>query len=277
MEKKKIAKKKKVKPNGKSKAKKSDKYSVFDSKRHDDKKGSGEKLSREELIRRDKLKLAKRYEIMKLFDDSIKYYKQLGMDDEVARVSSKKNELYLSKAREFAKDGRYGEAAELYERLDMPDKAKEMRSKGGLKSPPPLVLDERQTGVSDDAFSSGQDLMPSSKSVRWEMPNVEMDSIGQKDSTVEVHPSTTPKAAEVQTGDQRSLEDSIVGDISHEIDWGQDDDSADNTSTTRPSGSGPERGDAGKNKTFNICPYCGEELNLPKQPKFCPYCREPFV
>jgi len=25
---------------------------------------------------------------------------------------------------------------------------------------------------------------------------------------------------------------------------------------------------------FNICPYCGEELNLPKTPKFCPYCKE---
>jgi hypothetical protein len=29
-------------------------------------------------------------------------------------------------------------------------------------------------------------------------------------------------------------------------------------------------------KAFTICPYCGEEINLPKQPKFCPYCREPF-
>ncbi len=30
------------------------------------------------------------------------------------------------------------------------------------------------------------------------------------------------------------------------------------------------------NKAFSICPYCGETLNLPKKPKFCPYCREPF-
>ena len=27
-------------------------------------------------------------------------------------------------------------------------------------------------------------------------------------------------------------------------------------------------------KTFSKCPYCGEELNLPKTPKFCPYCAE---
>ncbi|MBI4332991.1 MAG: hypothetical protein HY673_17125 [Chloroflexi bacterium] len=25
---------------------------------------------------------------------------------------------------------------------------------------------------------------------------------------------------------------------------------------------------------FDVCPYCGEELKLPKPPKFCPYCRE---
>ena len=27
-------------------------------------------------------------------------------------------------------------------------------------------------------------------------------------------------------------------------------------------------------KPFTKCPYCGEELNLPKTPKFCPYCGE---
>ncbi|MCL2141576.1 MAG: SPFH domain-containing protein [Methanimicrococcus sp.] len=27
-------------------------------------------------------------------------------------------------------------------------------------------------------------------------------------------------------------------------------------------------------KAFLVCPYCGEELNLPKTPKFCPYCSE---
>lgn len=27
-------------------------------------------------------------------------------------------------------------------------------------------------------------------------------------------------------------------------------------------------------KPFKICPYCGEELDLPKTPRFCPYCKE---
>ena len=29
-------------------------------------------------------------------------------------------------------------------------------------------------------------------------------------------------------------------------------------------------------KFFSICPYCGKELNFPKPPFFCPYCREPL-
>ena len=27
-------------------------------------------------------------------------------------------------------------------------------------------------------------------------------------------------------------------------------------------------------KPFSSCPYCGEDLNLPKTPKFCPHCGE---
>lgn len=33
----------------------------------------------------------------------------------------------------------------------------------------------------------------------------------------------------------------------------------------------------GPGKMFKICPYCGEELNLPKKPNFCPYCKESLV
>jgi membrane protease subunit (stomatin/prohibitin family) len=27
---------------------------------------------------------------------------------------------------------------------------------------------------------------------------------------------------------------------------------------------------------FVVCPYCGKDLDLPKQPRFCPYCAERF-
>jgi len=34
------------------------------------------------------------------------------------------------------------------------------------------------------------------------------------------------------------------------------------------------RSSVGKKKSFSICPYCGEDLNLSKTPNFCPYCKE---
>ena len=33
---------------------------------------------------------------------------------------------------------------------------------------------------------------------------------------------------------------------------------------------------AGGARAFSRCPYCGEELNLPKTPRFCPFCAEPL-
>jgi len=35
-----------------------------------------------------------------------------------------------------------------------------------------------------------------------------------------------------------------------------------------------DKGSGSAEKPFTKCPYCGEELNLPKTPKFCPYCGE---
>jgi len=38
----------------------------------------------------------------------------------------------------------------------------------------------------------------------------------------------------------------------------------------------PVRKPKEEDKVFTFCPYCGEEMSLPKQPKYCPFCREPF-
>ncbi|MCL2143696.1 MAG: zinc ribbon domain-containing protein, partial [Methanomassiliicoccaceae archaeon] len=42
------------------------------------------------------------------------------------------------------------------------------------------------------------------------------------------------------------------------------------TAAEQPAAASP----SGGGKAFSKCPYCGEELNLPKPPKFCPYCSE---
>ena len=39
----------------------------------------------------------------------------------------------------------------------------------------------------------------------------------------------------------------------------------------------PAPSPTGPAKVFNACPYCGEKLNLPKTPKFCPFCSEHLV
>jgi len=46
------------------------------------------------------------------------------------------------------------------------------------------------------------------------------------------------------------------------------------TSTNAPKPSETKPVSQEQKKGFNICPYCGKELNLPKTPKFCPYCKE---
>jgi hypothetical protein len=38
----------------------------------------------------------------------------------------------------------------------------------------------------------------------------------------------------------------------------------------------PVRKPKTKDAAFKVCPYCAEDIDLPKPPKFCPYCREPF-
>ena len=36
----------------------------------------------------------------------------------------------------------------------------------------------------------------------------------------------------------------------------------------------PRNADGGE--MFSVCPYCGRSLELPKPPRFCPYCAERF-
>jgi membrane protease subunit (stomatin/prohibitin family) len=44
-----------------------------------------------------------------------------------------------------------------------------------------------------------------------------------------------------------------------------------------PAPSSAEAKGEGAAAAFSICPYCGKDLNLPKTPRFCPYCKERLV
>jgi tetratricopeptide (TPR) repeat protein len=264
---------KKVKSKKKTVKGKRDPLSVFDIKRRDLKGKDGKELSREERIRQDKLKLAKRYEAIKLFDDSIKYYKQLGLEDEVQRVTEKKTKLYSERADEFEAGGRYLEAAELYERLDMSEKAQHLRAKSGIKPPPPLDIGEHSIEGGSDPIS--KKAPQSSKSIRWELPNVEMESVGQKELETSAKASVKSHDKNNKEDIQSKIDESMSVENSGEIMWAGEKTEQNPETVKENSGSGASQ--KSQQKSFSICPFCGEELNLPKQPKFCPYCREAFM
>ena len=255
--------KKKLKKKGKKVVKKKDDpFSVFDTKRRGKDK-SNSKGSREEIIKQDKIKLAKRYETIKLFDESIKYYRQAGLEEEAARIEAKMTKLYTKKAKEFEDDGRYDEAAELYDRLNMPDKAAELREKGGSRPYKSLELDLRSTCFDDDESESMPAQPPHSKSLRWEMPNVDMETVG-KDIAEESSVKSVSQTRDRDDDNNSEKEDSIPLSASQDM-----------VKAAEKEDKQPSAGSSVKKK-FEICPFCGEALNLPKQPKFCPYCKEAF-
>jgi len=253
--------KKKLKKKGKKVVvKKSDSLSVFNSKRRDA-ADSPDKLSREEVIRQDKIKLAKRYEKINLFDEAIKYFRQAGLEDEARRVDEKKVKLYSAKAKEFEELGKYDEAAELYDRIDMPERAAKLREKGGSRPYRTLDLDLAVSG--EDNSEIFQEQPQHSKSLRWEMPNVDMEAIGKKsgDKPAIRHLTKPGRSG----GDSQPADDmSIPLEASRDL-----------VTEAEKEESKPGTGGSDKKK-FSICPFCGEELNLPKQPRFCPYCKEAF-
>ena len=198
-------------------------------------------LSPEERARKlqeDRLNIAKRYEEMHLYDEAIKYYKKLGLLTDVARVVNIKNEIYLTKAREFELKGKYEDAARLYENLKMEEdfeRVKRLMGEEGMESEP-LGEGSGQDSILD--IPPGDVVTKNDRESATKIPNG-----NELESDLELKQTHT----ELQEQPEGSVE------ISEETD----------TKSSK--------------KIFKICPYCGEELNLPKKPNFCPYCQEKFV
>jgi tetratricopeptide (TPR) repeat protein len=182
----------------------------------------------------DRLKYAKHYEELKLYDDAIKYYKLLKMEDEVKRLSEVKVKTYLPKAKEYEAQGSYKDAIRLFEQLNMIDDVNRIKAKiGEPTSNPNAGSDEPDTEPVQDEeedISDGLDGIEfkEEEDIEWDKPNVFKSELEFEDE---------------QNGSEKAVK-----------------------KVSKRSG-----------KLFSICPYCGEELNLPKQPNFCPYCKEPFV
>ena len=183
-------------------------------------KSSVDDVARQEQIKKDRLESARRYESLRLYDEALKYFKLACEDSEIARIQKIMNDIYLVKAKEFESQGRFEEAANLYDILKFKDDAQSCRTKGGVAIPP-LNLEDSST-VSISAFRA-----PNNPALMANPQKSPYIAAGQEEAAKETVPVPLKRPKETL-------------------------------------------------KAFSVCPYCGEEINLPKPPKFCPYCREPF-
>jgi tetratricopeptide (TPR) repeat protein len=183
---------------------------------------------RKKKMRKDMLRIARRYEEMKLYDDAIKYYKKLGLRDDYERVAHLKEETYIKKAKEFEAQNKYEDALRLYENLKLTDEVERLSKLMGKED---YVIQHKKPAK----------------------PESEPEEITEPDQETAIAIPYTPPA-------DPGADDEEVPLILDEVPEGE-----------------PAAAATADKKVFKICPYCGEELNLPKKPNFCPYCTESLV
>ena len=198
---------------------------------------------REKKMYKDMLEIARRYEEMKLYDDAVKYYKKLGLKDDHDRVVHLKEETYIRKAKEFEAQKKYEDALRLYENLKLNDEVERLTRLMGKEG----YVVQRKQSVASEAEHEPE-------------PELEFEPVAEPDQETEMKIPYTPPAEVIADDDSVPLK-------LEKIPEGEP---AGPSETSTP----PTPADK---KIFKICPYCGEELNLPKKPNFCPYCTEPLI
>ncbi len=200
-----------------------------------------------EKLRQDRITIAQRYEEMRLYDEAIIYYKKLGMTEDVERVMNIKMDIYISKAKEFEKNGNYEDAIRLYDNLKMKEEVERLKHLIDDYEPKPTAAVSTQNDVTNTA--------------RLEKPMdkpAEQPKSAIKKSNLEYTEPTQTQVLDFRTPPDKLAE-------VHETEPEEQKLVIKNENTEE------------QNKIFKICPYCGQELNLPKKPNFCPYCKERFI
>ena len=195
-------------------------------------------MERRKKLRKDMLKIARRYEKMRLYDDAISYYKKLGLRDDVERLTFTKKEQYQETAKEFEANGKYEDAMRLYENLKMTADVERLNRLMGRDT----VIDEKPPDKLPEHSETKKASIPATEPEDEETlaDEEELDELEEDDKAL-----------------SEKLE--YIGPTSHKVE----------PPPVPPANT--------RVKTFKICPYCGEELNLPKKPNFCPYCKESYV
>jgi tetratricopeptide (TPR) repeat protein len=192
--------------------------------------------------RSDMLKVARRYEKMRLYDDAITYYKKIGLRDDVDRLVSIKEEQYVTKAKEFEGAGKLEDALRLYENLKMTVEVERINRLLGKES----VIDKK--------------------------PPTKLPKFSEELETTEIATESEDEQIELVEYEEGEEEFKELTEDDQEPP-----NKLDYIGPTRPESATPAKPAESKMKIFKICPYCGEELNLPKKPNFCPYCKESYV
>lgn len=192
-----------------------------------------------------KFKEAKNYELAFRYEEAIKLYQELNMVDDVRRIK-----LIMAKNQMDAID--YEKAAKLYEEAGHWKDAGRVRkfAQSETKKKTKALERKQQTGKLTESDKT------EIKTLHEKLVSMVKEE-RDKSTITEIN-----KLIEAITKLQSKVV--VKGDY---MEGGKTDISGIVQRSTIDEG---EK----KPKPFTICPYCGEELNLLKTPKYCPYCRE---
>jgi len=197
-------------------------------------------MSKKMKLQHDILEAARRYEKLRLFGEAHRCYKKIGARPDAARVKKRMMEIYPGFASKFEKEGRLEEALKLYKDMEMSEDVARIEAR--------MLKEGRHLQLPPEI----QEVHENDPDFLWRQPNVERPQFEEG-----VHVGSFVEDKEGETG-TITPETQIRPPESIEAP------SPDVTSV-------PVKG-----KNFRICPYCGEKLDLPKPPRFCPFCREAF-
>lgn len=201
--------------------------------------------------------------------------KKLKKEYAKSKQTQRKQKLYqdrLKLAKHYEKLKLFDEAIKYYKILEKEDEVKRV-TEIKFNTYLPKAKEFEAQGSYDDAIRL------------YEQLNM-IDEVNRVKSKMGKPPTSSGPIPEESQDDSEPDDDDLLDDY-EEIDF-QDEDDIDwdspNIAIPEPEfmdgesepEKAPKKTDKSKGKVFSICPYCGEELNLPKQPNFCPFCKEPF-
>jgi len=194
---------------------------------------------------------AKKYEDMGKYDEAIKIFKGYFMSEDVRRLKNIIQEQEIREAKKLESTLRYIEAIKIYKKYKMWEDVERVEKI--------IVENQREEERRKQQELKRQDLLQA-KNYEIALKYDEAIKIYDKYEMWE-------DAGLCRRLQQQQKYPQTKVDIQN-IDQ-----------STRISDSVVQRSTVGssRRKRIQICPYCGEELNFPETPRYCPYCRKQIL